>query len=162
MTHLKRPWLRAGGEGDDRGWDGWMASLTQWTWVWVDSRSWWWTGRPGVFWFMGSQKVGCDWATELNQWLPSHLLPISSGLFYSPFLRFLERWFSNLKFTKPLKVVQDEPCLFNERPSCYLVPSSHSLFKLNLQITSSDSPNYHLIPDIQTSSLPFILLSIVR
>ena len=52
LTHLKRPWcwqrLRARGEGDDRGWDGWMASPTQWTWVWVDSGSWWWTGRPGV------------------------------------------------------------------------------------------------------------------
>ena len=58
--------LRAGGEGDDRGWDGWMASLTQWTWVWVNSGSWWWTGKPGVLWFMGSQRVGHDWATELN------------------------------------------------------------------------------------------------
>ena len=58
--------LRAGGEGDDRGWDGWMASPTQWTWVWVDSRSWCWTGRPGVLRFMGSQRVGHDWATELN------------------------------------------------------------------------------------------------
>ena len=51
LSHLKRPWcwerLRAGGEGDDRGLDGWMASLTHWTWVWVDSGSWWWTGRPG-------------------------------------------------------------------------------------------------------------------
>ena len=56
----------AGGEGDDRGWDGWMASPTQWTWVWVNSRSWWWTGRPGVLWFMGSQRVGHDWVTELN------------------------------------------------------------------------------------------------
>ena len=50
LSHLKRPWcrerLKAGGEGDDRGWDGWMASLTQWTWVWVNSGSWWWTGRP--------------------------------------------------------------------------------------------------------------------
>ena len=45
--------------------DGWMASLTQWTWVWINSRSWWWTGRPGVLWFMGSQRVGHDWATEL-------------------------------------------------------------------------------------------------
>ena len=54
------------GEGDDRGWDGWMASPTQWTWVWVDSRSWWWTGRPGVLWFMGLQRVGHDWVTELN------------------------------------------------------------------------------------------------
>ena len=43
-----------------------MASLTQWTWVWVNSGSWWWTGRPGVLWFMGSQRVGRDWATELN------------------------------------------------------------------------------------------------
>ena len=45
--------MRAGGEGDDRGWDGWMASLTQWSWVWVNSSSWWWTGRPGVLWFTG-------------------------------------------------------------------------------------------------------------
>ena len=54
------------GEGDDKGWDGWMASPTQWTWVWLSSRSWWWTGRPGVLWFMGSQRVRHDWATELN------------------------------------------------------------------------------------------------
>ena len=51
---------------DNRGWDGWMASLTQWTWVWVNSGSWWWTGKPDVLWFMGSQRVGHDWATELN------------------------------------------------------------------------------------------------
>ena len=48
------------------GWDGWMASPTQWTWVWVNSGSWWWTGRPGMLWFMGSQRVRHDWATELN------------------------------------------------------------------------------------------------
>ena len=58
--------LRAGGEGEDRGWDGWMPSPTQWTWVWVDSRSWWWTGRPGVLQFMGLQRLGRDWAAELN------------------------------------------------------------------------------------------------
>ena len=58
--------LGAGGEGDDRGWDGWMASPTRWTWVWLNSRSWWWTGSPGVLRFMGSQRVGHDWATELN------------------------------------------------------------------------------------------------
>ena len=71
LTHLKRPWfwerLRAGGEGDDRGWDSWMASLTQWTRVWVNSGSWWWTGRPGMLQFLGSQRVWHDWATELNQ-----------------------------------------------------------------------------------------------
>ena len=57
--------LGAGGEGDDRGWDGWMASPTWSTWVWVNSGSWWWTGRPGLLWFMGSQRVRHDW-TELN------------------------------------------------------------------------------------------------
>ena len=58
LTHWKRLWcwegLGAGGEVDKRGWDGWMASLTQWTWVWMNSGSWWWTGRPGVLRFMGS------------------------------------------------------------------------------------------------------------
>ena len=58
--------IRGRGEGGDRGWDGWMASLTQWTWVWVNSGSWWWTWRPGVLQFMGSQRVGHNWATELN------------------------------------------------------------------------------------------------
>ena len=56
----------AGGEGDDKGWDGWMASPTRWTWVWVNYRSWWWTGRPGMLRFMGSQRVGHDLVTELN------------------------------------------------------------------------------------------------
>ena len=69
LTHLKRPWywerLKVGGEGDDKGRDGWMASLTQWTWVWINSGSWWWTGRPGVLQFMESQRVGHDWATDL-------------------------------------------------------------------------------------------------
>ena len=64
--------LGAGGEGDNRGWDGWMASPTRWTWVWINSQSWWWTGRPGVLQFMGLQRVGHDWATELNWTEPSH------------------------------------------------------------------------------------------
>ena len=69
MTHLKRPWCwerLTGGEGDDRRWDGWMASPTQWTWVWVNFGSWWWTGRPGMLRLMGSQRVGHNWGTELN------------------------------------------------------------------------------------------------
>ena len=70
LTHWKRPWswkrLKAGGEGDDRGWDGWITSLTQWTWIWVDSGSWWWTGRPGVLQSMGLQRVRHNWVTELN------------------------------------------------------------------------------------------------
>ena len=70
LTHRKRPWcwerLKAGGEGDNRGWDGCMASVIQWTWVWVKSRRWWWTGRPSMLQSMGSQRAGHDWATELN------------------------------------------------------------------------------------------------
>ena len=70
VDSLERLWcwerLGAGGEGDDRGWDGWMASPTQWTWVWVNSRSWWWTGRPGMLWFTGLQRVGHYYWTELN------------------------------------------------------------------------------------------------
>ena len=88
LTHWKRPWcwerLKSGGEGDNRGWNGWMASLIQWTWVWVNSGSWWWTGRPGVLQSMGLQRVGHDWVTELNwevteedpemlRWLSLHL-----------------------------------------------------------------------------------------
>ena len=68
--HWKRPQcrerLKVGGEGDDRRWDGWMVSQTRWTWVWESSRCWWWTGKPGVLQFMGSQRVGHDWVTELN------------------------------------------------------------------------------------------------
>ena len=67
---LEKPWcwerLRAGGEGDDRWWNGWMASSTQWTWVWVSSGSWWWTGKPGMLQSMGSQRAGNNWVTELN------------------------------------------------------------------------------------------------
>ena len=77
LTHLKRPWcwerLKVGGEEDYRGWDGWLASLTQWTWVWVNSGSWWWTGRPGVS--MGSQRVGHNWVTELAWLCYKSLMP---------------------------------------------------------------------------------------
>ena len=73
LTHRKRPWcwerLKAGGEGDDRGWDGCMASLTQWIWIWVNSGRWWWTGRPGVLQSMGLQRVRHDWATEWKWWI---------------------------------------------------------------------------------------------
>ena len=70
LTHLKSPWcwerLKAGGEGDDRGWDVWMASPTLWKWVWISSGSWWWTGNPGMLHSMGLQRVRYDWAAELN------------------------------------------------------------------------------------------------
>ena len=70
LTHLKRPccWerLKVGRERDDSGWDGWTASPTQWTWIWVSSGSWWWTGRPGALQSMGLQRIRHNWVTELN------------------------------------------------------------------------------------------------
>ena len=81
VTHRNRPcgWerLKAGGEGEDRGSDGWMASLTRWTWVWASSGSWWWTGRPGMLQYMGSPRVGHDCVTELTE-LVCHYQPIAS------------------------------------------------------------------------------------
>ena len=86
-THWKKLWcweILKAGEGDGRGWDGWMASLTQWTWVWVSSGSWWWTGKSGVLQSMGSQRVRHDWVTELNWTLSlfgvwySHIQPCYS------------------------------------------------------------------------------------
>ena len=78
LTHLKRPccWerLKAGGEVDHRGWDGCIASRTQWTWVWVNSRNCWWTGRPGMLQIMGSQRVGHDWATKWPELIQLHAI----------------------------------------------------------------------------------------
>ena len=98
--------LGVGGEGGDRGWDGWMASLTRWMWVWVNSGSWWWTGRPGVLRFVGSQRVGHDWASDLIgpyglliltqprehfsrilRWKLGHVLWLSSSIFKNLFSR---------------------------------------------------------------------------
>ena len=83
LSHWERPWcwerLKAGGEGDDRGGDDWMASPTWWTWVWASSRSWWWTGKPGALQSMGSQSRTqlSDW-TELN-WRASHYFVTSES-----------------------------------------------------------------------------------
>jgi len=65
--------IKGGRRGDDRGWDGWKTSLTWWAWVWVSSRSWWWIGKPGLLQSIGSQRVGHDWATELN-WISGHIV----------------------------------------------------------------------------------------
>ena len=101
LTHWKRPWcwegLGAGGEGDDGGWDGWMASPIWWTWVLVNSGSCWWTGRLGVLRLMGSQRVGHDWVTELN-WIPfldPFHLPLNSVYHFAENLAFvfIHQWY---------------------------------------------------------------------
>ena len=96
LTHWKRPWcwegMGAGGEGDDRGWDGWMASPTWWTWVWVNSGSWWWTERPGVLRFMGSQRVRHDWATELIAGAHILMRVVSSSFMISLLLYSVGLW----------------------------------------------------------------------
>ena len=110
VDSLKRLWcwegLGAGGEGDDRGWDGWMVSPTWWTWVWVNSGSWWWTGRPGVLQFMGSQRVRHDWASELN--FPDFTPVFSNSFFfiaaYSCFVKvmFSQKLLACFVFNAPL------------------------------------------------------------
>ena len=112
LTHWKRLWcwkgLGAGWKGDDRGWDGWMASLTRWTWVWVNSGSWWWTGRPDVLRFMGSQRVGHDWATEQTELIIITML-----------------WFS-IKIGKYINAMdwyctQNKPTIYINDSRCHLV-----------------------------------------
>ena len=97
MTHWKRPWcwerLKAGGEGDNRGWGGWMASPTQWTWVWANSRKWWLTGKPGMLQSLGWQRVRHNWTTEQQHLvgkllLRSTLTPSSPPVFCSGPYRF--------------------------------------------------------------------------
>ena len=139
MTHLKRPWcwerLRPGGEGDDRGWDGWMASPTQWTWFLVNSRSWWWTERPGVLQSMGSQRVRHNWATELNNF--------NIFFFYSVLrmksLNFLSNWnpfkIWNLFFKKPIR----RKCIIpeiNRKTWFHLVKKSNRSLLLSKKVKS--------------------------
>ena len=124
LTHLRRPWywerLRAG-EGDDRGWDGLMALLTPWTWVWVSSGSRWWTGRPGVLQSMGSQRVRHDWVTELK-WLTS----LCMTLVVLPKPPALSNWF--LVYQSSIQSVPTSS-LPNQQPIFWIFPISSSKLK---------------------------------
>ena len=113
------------GEGNDRGWDGWMASLTQWTWVWVNSGSWWWTGRPGVLQSMGSQRVGHDWAVELK-WTDIYALIYDTCFSLSDFLYSVWR---TLSPSKTLQMTQFPSSLWLSDISLYIhttQPCMHS------------------------------------
>ena len=78
-------------------WDGWRASSIQWTWVWASSGSWWWTGRPGVLQFMGLQRVGHDWATQLNWTYPVKFLQLFFFQLVICLFTFWKRSFTELK-----------------------------------------------------------------
>ena len=92
LTHWKRPWywegLGAGGEGDNRGWDDWLASPTRWTWVWVNSGSWWWTGTPGLLRLMGSQRSDMTIRLKWTDWLTLGV-SFSNSSYFSFFVHFM-------------------------------------------------------------------------
>ena len=126
---LKRPWcwerLKAGGEGDNRGWDGWMTSLTQWTWVWANSRRQWMTGKPGVLQSMGLQRTGHDWATQQQfPWNPSCQTTASpiTGMWTLAALSLLNsfRPFSTGSLSPVLKYGDVSPTLKQRNPSFLL------------------------------------------
>ena len=101
--------LKAGREGGNRGWDDWMASPTQWTQIWVSSRSWWWTGKPGMLQSMGSQRVGHNWATELN-WINifEHIFEHIFN-YYSKICHLFKIWASLIaQLVKNLPAMQDD------------------------------------------------------
>ena len=136
----KKPWcwerLKAGGEGDDRRWDYWRASLTQWTWVWVSSRSWWWTGKPGVLQSMGSQMVGHDWMTELNWCLQPSLVLLEEGICYGQGVLLV-------------KLCQFLPCFFLYRPNLPVTPGISWLLTFAFQIRMMKRTSFFLVLDLE-------------
>ena len=128
--------IEAGGEGDYKGWDGWMASLTQWTWVWVNRRSWWWTGRSGVLQSMGSQRVGLDRATELN-W--TEVLVNSDSPLRSTLPSF---W---LLFCRCDQICSYQPPCFLPSPSAFVLPE-RPVSPTSLAVTSSLHIYVYLVP----------------
>ena len=145
LTHWKRPrcWerLKAGGERDDRGWDGWIASSTQWTWAWVNSRSWWWTGSPGMLQSMGWQRVGHNWSNLAAAAYIKHLFSSVQSLshvrlFATPWIAACQASLtitisrSSLRLTF-IKLVMPPSHLFLCRPLLLLppIPPSISLFQ---------------------------------
>jgi len=158
LTHWKRLWcwegLGAGGEGDDRGWDGWMASLTRWTWVSVNSGSWWWTGRPGVLWFMGSQRVGHDWATDLIYNFCDFVFSLKYCIFENPNstldfqILLFSIWYQFCSFKNP---IISNHFYLGERSLAWLLSSNLDLLFLHQVASISSLPLSLLYPTLQIS-----------
>ena len=148
LTHLKRPWcwerLKAGGEGDDRGWDGWTALPNWWTWVWASSGSWWWTGKPGMLQSVGSQRVRHDWASELKPTFRKIKPYFGSSQLFNKNLRFPHEF---LKFWKGKRWILKKKII----PTPYSPPipikgwlKSHFPFEMGKNY--SGSQHLHTIP----------------
>ena len=143
LTHWKRLWcwegLGARGEGDNRGWDGWMASPTRWTWVWVDSRSWWWTGRPGMLRFMGSQRVDMtEWLNWLN-WI------LSKSYDYKRFY-ILNNW---LREVGRLKI-------HSNSGDCFLVAKLCLTFWAPMDCSTPGFPVLHYLQKFAQTHVPWV------
>jgi len=132
-----------GWKGDERGWDGWMASPTLWTWVWVSSRSWWWTGRPGVLQSMGLQRVRHDWVTELNCSSQYFQLLSFVGLFLRPFTVahevLLSMEFSRQEYSSGLPFPSP-----GDLPDPGIKPGSSALQTHSLPSEPLGSPSFHV------------------
>ena len=154
LTHWKRPWcwerLNTGREGNDRGWDGWMASPTQWTWVWACSRRWWKTGTPGILQSMGSQRVRQDWVTALTHWTTNKVL--KQIIVELPSIIFMSLQISSHISLGGLAAKGNFSWIENSR-SCTLEPSSGNSF-LKVHVTFIPKIHYPLaVPNLSHYSL---------
>ena len=116
---------------EDRGWDAWMASPTQWTWVWINSGSWWWTGRPSMLWFIGSQRIRHEWAAELEL---DCLLSLFFSILYPLAQQELNNgWIIHINYTEFLSWASQSNVIFPyfELPQCCMF-SLHWPYQINL------------------------------
>ena len=165
LTHLKRPWcwerFREGGEGDDRGWDGWMASPTQWAWVWVNSRSWCWTGKPGMLQSMVSQRVRQEWETEVkSRFLSFARRPGASVLLRASCSRPSPQWVQMSRWVFPclrFLLLVGTPEFYWMVCLCYDLFAMRNMFSLNLGSRRSTC-----VPQLKDTWVTLLILKTLR
>jgi len=148
-THWKRPWfwerLKAEGEEDDREWDDWMPSVTQWTWVWVSSGSWWWIGKLGMLQCMvGSQRVGHDWVTELNWTCKISFTIVSTFVTIYTFFNYRENIKKKIQLNiKKMQIILSQSnvqCLCNEAPESAFSQAPQEILRLVVFLPHCENP----------------------
>ena len=159
LTHWKRPWcwerLKAGGERDNKGWDGWMASPTQQTWVWTNSGNWWWTGRSGALQSMGSQRVRHDRATELRR-VQCSAKDASQLQVFSNESVLHSRWPKNWSFSFSISPSNEYSGLISFRIDWFDLFAVQGTLKSLLQHHSSKSINSLVLSCLYSSTLTSI------